>query len=138
MTTIEHAQADIIDQFRFFEDWTERYQLLISMGKKLSFPAEKQTEQYLIRGCQSQVWLDSEYRDGRLYFNVISDSSIVSGLMAVLFAVYSGQTPQDILAMSADFLSEIGFEHHLSPTRRNGLYQMLKAIKRHAAEVIAA
>lgn len=134
--SIKQAQTDIIDQFSFFDDWTERYQMLISMGKKLSFPVEKQTEQYLIRGCQSQVWLDSDYRDGCLYFSGISDSSIVSGLIAVLLAVYSGQTPQAILATPADFLNEIGFENHLSPTRRNGLYQMLKAIKRHAAEAI--
>ncbi len=134
MTSIQAAQAEIIERFGFFDDWTERYQMLISMGKTLSFPVEKQIEQYLIRGCQSQVWMDCSFRDGCLHFSGVSDSAIVSGLMAVLFAVYSGQSAQDIAALSPDFLGEIGFEAHLSPTRRNGLYEMLKAIKRYAAE----
>ena len=138
MTAITENQADIIDTFSFFEDWTERYQMLISMGQKLRFPKEKQTDAYLVKGCQSQVWFDAWYENGVMHYQGISDSTIVSGLLAVLLKVYNHQPPQVIVDTPADFIREIGFENHLSPTRKNGLAAMLTTLKQRAKDVLDA
>lgn len=135
MSTIEQAQLELVDEFRFFDNWMERYQYIIDLGKKLpSFPPEWQTENYRLRGCQSQVWLKAKQSKDRLDFQAISDSAIVSGLIAILMRVYSGRTPVEIVTTPPDFIDAIGLHEHLSPTRSNGLHAMIDAIKGHAAE----
>jgi len=135
MSTIEQAQLELVDEFRFFDNWMERYQYIIDLGKKLpSFPPGWQTENYRLRGCQSQVWLKANQSKDHLDFQAISDSAIVSGLIAILMRVYSGRTPVEIVTTPPDFIDAIGLHEHLSPTRSNGLHAMIDAIKGHAAE----
>jgi cysteine desulfuration protein SufE len=130
---IGQAQTDLIDEFELFDSWLDRYQYLIDLGRKLpDFPAEWQTEEYKLHGCQSQVWLKAQEGDGKLSFCAISDSAIVSGLIAVLMRVYSDRTPSEILATPPDFIDAIGLHEHLSPTRSNGLHAMIDSIRRHA------
>lgn len=120
-----------------FEDWMDRYQYLIDLGRRLpEFPEELQTEENRIRGCQSQVWFVAQEHDGRLDFQAISDAAIVSGLIALLLRLYSGRRPQDILDTPPDFVSALQLESHLSPTRSNGLAAMIKAIRKFAAEAV--
>ncbi len=123
-------QEELIGEFAFFDDWMERYQYLIDLGRKLPpFPEEYRRDEFKLKGCQSQVWLVGEKRDGRLVFHAISDAAIVSGIIAVLLRVYSDRTPEEIVATEPDFVAAIGLDQHLSPTRKNGLGAMLKAIK---------
>ena len=130
----ELAQAAIAEEFGFFSDWTERYQYLIDLGRKLpEFPAQWQTEANRVNGCQSQVWLVASGDAHKLDFRAISDSSIVSGLVALLLRVYSGRPAKEILATEPRFIEAIGLSKHLSPTRSNGLTAMLSTIKHHAA-----
>jgi cysteine desulfuration protein SufE len=132
------AQQEIIDEFSLFDDWMDRYQYLIDLGRRLPpFPEELRNEENRIRGCQSQVWFVAEEKDGRLYFQAISDAAIVSGLIAVLLRLYSGRYPQDILDTPPDFVAALQLQSHLSPTRSNGLSAMLQAIRRFAAEAAA-
>jgi cysteine desulfuration protein SufE len=130
---IESAQSEqdaIIEEFAFFGDWTERYQYLIDLGRKLPpFPEELKTEQYKVSGCQSQVWLVADGDARALTFRAISDSAIVSGLIALLLRVYSGRSAAEILDTPPRFIEAIGLAQHLSPTRSNGLAAMLKRIK---------
>lgn len=135
MSTIEQTQLELVEEFRFFDNWMERYQYIIDLGKKLpTFPPEWQTEDNRLRGCQSQVWLKASQSKDRLDFQAISDSAIVSGLIAILMRVYSGRAPVDIVTTTPDFIDAIGLREHLSPTRSNGLHAMIDAIKGHAAE----
>ncbi|MEE4162810.1 MAG: SufE family protein [Woeseiaceae bacterium] len=130
MNEVEQAQAEVIEEFAFFEDWMDRYQYLIDLGRRLpELPASDRSEENRIRGCQSQVWFAVEERDGRLYFRAISDAAIVSGLIALLLRIYSGRKPGDILATPPDFVQALGLESHLSPTRSTGLASMLEAIR---------
>lgn len=130
MNEVEQAQAEVIEEFAFFEDWMDRYQYLIDLGRRLpELPASDRSEENRIRGCQSQVWFAVEERDGRLFFRAISDAAIVSGLIALLLRIYSGRKPGDILATPPDFVQELGLESHLSPTRSTGLASMLEAIR---------
>ena len=132
------AQQEIIEEFGLFEDWMDRYQYLIDLGRRLPpFPDELRTEKHRIRGCQSQVWFVPEKRDGRLYFQAISDAAIVSGLIALLLRLYSGRYPEDILETPPDFVEALQLQSHLSPTRSTGLSSMLEAIRRFAAEAAA-
>ena len=132
------AQQEIIDEFGLFEDWMDRYQYLIDLGRRLPpFPEELRIEENRIRGCQSQVWFVAEKKDGRLYFQAVSDAAIVSGLIALLLRLYSGRKPQDILDTPPDFVEALQLQSHLSPTRSNGLNSMLQAIRRFAAEAAA-
>ena len=132
------AQQEIIDEFSLFEDWMDRYQYLIDLGRRLpDFPEELRTEDNRIRGCQSQVWFVAEQKDGRLHFQAISDAAIVSGLIALLLRVYSGRRPEDILDTPPDFVTALQLESHLSPTRSTGLSSMLTAIRQFAAEAAA-
>ncbi|MFP4154291.1 MAG: SufE family protein [Halothiobacillaceae bacterium] len=129
---------ELATEFAFFSDWTERYQYLIEMGDHMPpYPAEKQDEAHRFHGCQSQVWLDEQLRDGRLHLQGTSDSKIVKGLIALLMRVYSGRTPQQILATDPDFLRELGLAEHLSPNRSTGLFNMVEFIRRRAAELAA-
>ncbi|MDP6436148.1 MAG: SufE family protein [Gammaproteobacteria bacterium] len=131
---IDAAQAELIDEFQLFDNWLDRYQYLIDLGRKLpEFPEQLKNEDCRLHGCQSQVWLRAETDNDRLVFQAISDSAIVSGLIAVLMRVYSGRTPREILDTHPDFIDAIGLHEHLSPTRSNGLHAMIDAIKGHAA-----
>ncbi len=126
---IERAQDELVSEFGLFDDWMGRYEYLIDLGKQLpEFPADWQIEENRIHGCQSQVWIRSEMRDGRLHFDGTSDAAIVRGLIAVLFRVFNDRAPDELLASTAGFLSDIGFAQHLSPTRSNGLHAMLESI----------
>ena len=136
---VELAQQELIEEFAFLEDWMDRYQYLIDLGRRLpEFPEELRTEENRIRGCQSQVWFVATAKDGRLEFQAISDAAIVSGLIALLLRVYSGRRPQEILDTPPDFVAALELESHLSPTRSTGLSSMLKAIRGFAAEALEA
>ncbi len=135
---VQATQQEVIDEFALFDDWMDRYQYIIDMGRRLpDFPDELRSDENLIRGCQSQVWFVPEQRDGRLYFQAISDAAIVSGLIAILLRLYSGRDPKDILESPPDFVEALQLQSHLSPTRSNGLGSMLDAIRRFAAEAAA-
>jgi len=136
---ISVAQDELIADFELFEDWMDRYQYLIDLGRRLpDFPEELRTDENRIRGCQSQVWFVADKKDGRLEFRAISDAAIVSGLIALLLRLYSGRYPQDILDTPPDFVTALQLESHLSPTRSNGLSSMLQAIRRFATEALEA
>ncbi|MBR5655172.1 MAG: SufE family protein [Prevotella sp.] len=133
MATIDELQNEVIEQFADFDDWMDRYQLLIDLGNDLE-PLDEQykIEQNLIDGCQSRVWLQCDEHDGKLWFTAESDALIVKGIIALLIHVLSGQTPQDILDADLYFIEKIGLSEHLSPTRSNGLLAMVKQIKAYA------
>ena len=136
---VQTAQREIIEEFALFDDWMDRYQYLIDLGRRLpEFPEELKTDEHRIRGCQSQVWFVADEKDGRLEFRAISDAAIVSGLIALLLRLYSGRFPQDILDTPPDFVSALQLESHLSPTRSNGLSSMLQAIRGFATEALRA
>ena len=131
--TINEAQDEVIEEFADFTDWMDKYQLLIDLGNEQQPLDDKyKTEDNLIDGCQSRVWLQADYRDGRLYFTAESDALIVKGIIALLIRVLSGHTPQEILDADLYFIDRIGLKDHLSPTRSNGLLAMLKQIKVYA------
>ena len=133
------AQQELIADFELFDDWMDRYQYLIDLGRRLpELPDELRTEENRIRGCQSQVWFVAEEKDGRLEFRATSDAAIVSGLIALLLRLYSGRYPQDILDTPPEFVKALQLESHLSPTRSTGLSSMLAAIRRFAAEALEA
>ena len=130
MNRAADAASEIIDEFGFLDDWEDRYQHLIDLGRKLpALPAQYASEEYRLRGCQSVVHFAAETEDGEITFHAGSDAAIVQGLIALLLRVYSGRTPQEIRDTGADFLGEIGLDSHLSPTRKTGLASMLAAIK---------
>ena len=132
------AQQDIVDEFAFFGDWTERYQYLIDLGKQLPpFPEELKTEDYRVHGCQSMVWLVPSGDANQLHFQASSDSAIVSGLIALVLRVYSDRSAQEIVATEPEFIATIGLAKHLSPTRSNGLAAMLAKLKGYAAQTLA-
>ncbi len=131
--TIREAQDELIAEFGFFDDWMERYQYLIDLGRKLpTMPDAYLRDEFKLKGCQSQVWFVGERTGERLVFRAVSDAAIVSGLIALLLRVYSNRTPREILENDPDFIVEIGLEEHLSPTRKNGLGAMLGAIRTRA------
>ena len=132
-TTPAEAQAAIAEEFGFFGDWSERYQYLIDLGRKLpDFPDEFRTEAHRLHGCQSMVWIVPSGDADRLEFAAISDSAIVSGLIYLALRVYSGRSAQQILATDPDYISAIGLAKHLSPTRSNGLAALIAFIRDHA------
>ena len=131
--TPAEAQAAIADEFGFFGDWSERYQYLIDLGRKLPpFPEEWKVEEHRLHGCQSMVWIVPSGDADRLEFAAISDSAIVSGLIYLALRVYSGRSAQQILATDPDYISAIGLAKHLSPTRSNGLAALIAFIRDHA------
>lgn len=130
---IKEIQEEIIDEFSMFEEWDERYQYVIDLGKTLPLIEEKfKTDENVIKGCQSKVWLHAEEKDGKVIFTADSDAILTKGLIAVFIRVFSGQTPGAILAADTNFVDEIGLKEHLSPTRANGLVSMIKQIKMYA------
>ena len=136
---VQAAQDEVIEEFGFFDNWMDRYQYLIDLGRRLPPLADSElVDENKIRGCQSQVWFVAEEKDGRLTFRANSDAAIVSGLIALLLRIYSGRRPQEILATPPDFIAALQLEQHLSPTRSNGLASMLKAIRNFAAEALQA
>ena len=131
--TINEAQDEIIEEFGGFDDWMDKYQLLIDLGNEQAPLDEKyKTESNLIDGCQSRVWLQCDYSDGLLHFTAESDALIVKGIIALLIRVLSDHTPQEIIDADLYFIDEIGLKEHLSPTRSNGLLAMMKQIKMYA------
>lgn len=130
---IKEIQEEIIDEFSFFDDWMQRYEHMISLGKSVPLINEKyKTEEYLIKGCQSKVWVFPEFKDGKVLFSADSDAIITKGIVALLLRVFSNQTPEDILNADTSFIDEIGLKEHLSPTRANGLVSMIKQLKLYA------
>ncbi|MCD6544500.1 MAG: SufE family protein [Flavobacteriaceae bacterium] len=130
---IKEIQEEIIDEFDMFDDWMERYEFIIEMGKSLNIiESSKKTDDNLINGCQSKVWLQADYIDGKAIFTADSDAILTKGIIALLLRVYSNQTPKDILDSSPFFIDEIGLKEHLSPTRANGLVSMVKQLKLYA------
>jgi cysteine desulfuration protein SufE len=133
METINQLQDNVIEEFSVFDDWMDKYALLIDLGNSLPALDEKyKTESNLIEGCQSRVWLNVEYKDGKLFFTGESDAVIVKGIVSLLINVLSGHTPKEILDADLYFIEKIGLKEHLSPTRSNGLVSMLKQMRMYA------
>ncbi len=131
--TIKEIQDDIIDEFSMFDDWMQRYEYIIELGKNLPLIQEEfKTEENIIKGCQSKVWLQGEQKDDTVVFTADSDAILTKGIIAILIRVFSNQKPADILEADMDFIDAIGLKEHLSPTRANGLVSMIKNIKMYA------
>ncbi len=131
--TVSEIQQVLINEFSLFDDWQQRYEYVIELGKSLpEMPEEEKTEDKLIKGCQSQVWLKAYVEDGKLYFDADSDAILPKGIAAMLIRIYSGQPIEDILKSNEDFIQKIGLQEFLSPTRANGLLAMVKQIKYYA------
>ena len=131
--TIQEEENKIIEEFSNFDDWMDKYNYIIELGKSLPLIDEQyKVDKYLITGCQSNVWLEAELSDGKIYFKADSDAIITKGIISLLIRVLSGRTPQEILTASLDYLDEIGLTKHLSPTRSNGLLSMIKQMKVYA------
>ncbi|MBR4303289.1 MAG: SufE family protein [Bacteroidaceae bacterium] len=133
MATINEIQEEIIEEFSAFDDWMDKYQMIIDLGNELpELDSRYKTDDNLIEGCQSRVWLQAEYIDGMVIFNADSDAIITKGLVSLLIKVMSGHTPQEILDSDLHFINEIGLTEHLSPTRSNGLLAMVKQMRIYA------
>jgi cysteine desulfuration protein SufE len=131
--TIKAIQDEIVDEFSMFDDWMERYEYIIELGKKLPLIQEEfKTDDNIIKGCQSKVWLKGEQNDDFIIFTADSDAILTKGIIAILIRTFSNQKAADILAADMDFIDEIGLKEHLSPTRANGLVSMIKNIKMYA------
>ena len=131
--SIKEIQSAIISEFAAFDDWMDRYNYLIEMGKDMKLIDEKyRVQNNLINGCQSRVWLHAEFRDGKVYFSADSDAVITKGLVSLMIRVFDGQAPDDIIHADLGFLDQIGMKEHLSPTRSNGLTSMIKQMKLYA------
>jgi len=133
MASIKDIQNEIIDEFSMFDDWEERYQYMIDLGKTLPLIDEKyRTEDNIIKGCQSKVWVHAEMKDNKVEFTADSDAIITKGIIAILIRVFSNQHPKNIIDADTDFIDQIGLKEHLSPTRANGLVSMIKQLKMYA------
>lgn len=131
--TIKEKQQEIINEFDFLEDWEQKYEYIIDLGKELKgLPESKKTDENLIKGCQSKVWIDAEFHDGKLFFNADSDGILPKGIVALLVSIYNGHPTQEILDSDFKFIEEIGLQEFLSPARANGLMAMTKQIKFYA------
>ena len=135
MKTLEEAKAEVIEDFSMYDEWLDKYEYLIDLGKKLEgYPEAEKVDEKLIKGCQSRVWLDCSMRDGRLWFRADSDAIITKGIISLLIGVYSGRTPAEIAADDFGFIDRIGLKENLSPTRSNGLVSMIETIRSLAAQ----
>lgn len=131
--TIKEKQQETVEAFAFMEDWEQKYEYIIDLGKELKGIAdEKKTDDNLIKGCQSKVWIDAEFKEGKLYFNADSDGILPKGIISLLVSIYSGHSTQEILDSDFKFIEEIGLQEFLSPSRANGLMAMTKQIKFYA------
>lgn len=133
MNTLEEAKAAVVEEFSMFDEWLDKYEYLIELGKNLeAFPVELKTDDRLIKGCQSRVWLDTKVDGGRLFFRADSDAIITKGIISLLIQVYNGRTAAEIAADDFGFVEQIGLRANLSPTRANGLNSMIETIRREA------
>ncbi len=133
--SLQEAENEVVDTFSMYDEWLDRYEYLIDLGKNLeAYPEECKTEDKLIKGCQSRVWLDYKVQDGRIYFKADSDAIITKGIISLLISVYSGRTPEEIASSDFGFIEKIGLKENLSPTRANGLASMIATIKAVALE----
>ncbi|MFK7049607.1 SufE family protein [Flavobacterium columnare] len=131
--TIEEIQNEIVDEFSMFDDWMQRYEYIIELGKSLPLIEEQyKTEENVIKGCQSKVWVYAEEKEGNIVFTADSDAILTKGIIGILIRTFSNQPAQAILDAKTDFIDEIGLKEHLSPTRANGLVSMIKQIKMYA------
>ncbi len=128
--SIESIEAEIVDEFLLFDSWEDKYEYIIDMGKKLKpLPDEYKKEENKIKGCQSTVWMHSNYQDGKIFYEADSDAMIVKGLVSMLIRVFSGQSPKDVIESPVKFIDDIGMTSHLAQTRSNGLRAMIKQMK---------
>lgn len=135
MESLQTVQNDIIDTFSMYDEWLDKYEYLIELGKNLdTYPENEKTDDRLIKGCQSRVWLDHRIEDGRIYFRADSDAIITKGIISLLISVYSGRTPQEIAGDDFSFIEKIGLKENLSPTRANGLVSMIETIRKTATD----
>ncbi|MET2986399.1 SufE family protein [Aureibaculum conchae] len=131
--TIKEIQEEIIDEFSMFDDWMQRYEYIIELGRSIPLIDEQyKTDDNIIKGCQSKVWLNADVKDDKILFTADSDAILTKGIIALLLRVFSDHTPQEILDADTDFIDEIGLKEHLSPTRANGLVSMIKQLKLYA------
>ena len=137
MSSLEESKAAVIAEFALFDEWLDKYEHLIDLGKELEpFPEELKTDDRLIKGCQSRVWLDCRCEDGRILFRADSDAIITKGIISLLINVYNGRSPQEIAADDFGFIEQIGLRENLSPTRANGLVSMIDTIRREAERYV--
>ena len=133
MSSIQQIQKEIIEEFSLFDDWTQRYEYMIDLGKSLPLIDEKyKNDKFVIKGCQSKVWVNAELENKAIKFTADSDAIITKGIIAILIRVFSNQSPKDIIKANTDFIDQLGLKEHLSPTRANGLVSMIKQIKMYA------
>ncbi len=133
--SLQEAENEVVDTFSMYDEWLHKYEYLIDLGKNLeAYPEECKTEDKLIKGCQSRVWLDYKVQDGKIYFKADSDAIITKGIISLLISVYSGRTPEEIASSDFGFIEKIGLKENLSPTRANGLASMIATIKAVALE----
>jgi cysteine desulfuration protein SufE len=136
--TIKEIEQEIISEFSMFDDWMQKYEHIIDLGKELPLIDKKfKTDDYIIKGCQSKVWLNAEMKDGKVIYSADSDAIITKGIISLLLHVFNNQTPQEIISAELTFIDEIGLKEHLSPTRSNGLLSMVKQIKTYALALSA-
>lgn len=133
--SLKDIENEVIDEFSMFDEWLDKYEYLIELGKSLNnYPDSEKTDDKLIKGCQSRVWLDSKVKDGKIFFNADSDAIITKGIISLLIKIYSGRTPEEILSSDFSVVDKIGLKENLSPTRANGLVSMISRIRETAAE----
>ena len=133
--TLKEAEDEVVDSFSLYDEWLDKYEYLIDLGKNLApYPDSSKTDDRLIKGCQSRVWLDYQMKDGKLWFTADSDAIITKGIISLLVSIYSGRTPEEIASSDFSFIEKIGLKENLSPTRANGLASMIATIKAVALE----
>ena len=133
--SLKEVEEDIIEEFAEFDEWLDKYEYIIDLGTSLAcYPEDKKTDEYLIKGCQSRVWLDAKMENGVLVFNADSDAIITKGIISLLIRIYSGRTPEEILSSDFSVVEKIGLKENLSPTRANGLVSMIQTMKKLASE----
>ena len=137
MKSLQEIQAEVVEDFSMYDEWLDKYEYLIDLGRRLEpFPEELKTDDRLIKGCQSRVWLDTREEDGRLYFRADSDAIITKGIISLLIGVYSGRTATEIAADDFSFVDRLGLRENLSPTRANGLASMIETLRRTAEKLV--
>ena len=138
MKTLKEAEQDVIEEFSMYDEWLDKYEYIIELGKSLSeYPEDKKTDEYLIKGCQSRVWLDYKIEGGKIFFSADSDAIITKGIISLLIKIYSGRTASEILSSDFSVVEKIGLKENLSPTRANGLVSMIARIRQIASENIS-
>lgn len=135
--SLQDIENEIVDEFSVFDDWLDKYEYIIELGKSLKeYPEDRKTDDKLVKGCQSRVWIDFKVEDGKIFFNADSDAIITKGIISLLVRIYSGRTPQEILSSDFSVVEKIGLKENLSPTRANGLVSMIQMIREIAARNI--